>query len=535
MLSYHSFQEKSRGVSTDTNAISFDDIEYYDGTIALTNRFISRDIVAEYSPREINEELDYLKGLYAEYPEWFNGSYETLHDGYIELNKEPNGIDAVRSLYFKAEITRANRIAAEEEKVRQAEEDNQKRIKERAERAEYLRLNPPAPIVRVKREPTESEITSALRSMQLEYQNGLRDDEPTRTDAIIRLVENSWRGSVDYIMPVPTKDKFGGMVRIGSIAPKPNVRLATALSIYTKSKLIMLYGDVNIGKSFIALHTAMQLALSGMKVWVHSTEDDVERLDARTRVMLNEYSENEQERIRGNMGYTDRATFLELEAARLYKPDDFDLLDSRTVSTIKDTMSQGMFDVLIIDVISNAHTANENDNTQVGKALKTLQDLEVDGKYVMFVHHTTKKGETFSGAGVYLRRVSAAFFVQRSKDNQLVITDIKQKDEEKGVTTLKITQKSIEVETDTGTIQLRGMVISQPTKPITVSNDLLEGSRKERIMAYLLDVDNATNAEIVQATGLKQANVSKTLSQLVSDDKQVIKNSDGSYSAISPN
>ncbi len=413
--------------------------------------------------------------------------------------------------------------------------DLQAKYAERQNRIAEIRQivvdNPPVP---TKQEITESDINRAMYSLQVDYEGRLRSDEPTRLDAIQHVIEQGKRDGVNYIVPVSEPEQvINPFKRRSEISLTPNTRLeGINLLLFRKSMLTMIYGDTNSGKSTLMLHTSIQFAAKGHKTLFISTEDSLDTIRERVEVMRNEYSLDKYQTIDDNLMYASMETLREYAEANEYEDFAFDLIDDATSDLIHQIVEEYGIDTLFLDTLSGATLANESDNAQMNRAMRLLVDLSNNGVRVVFAHHTTKAGKDFSGAGTINRRVIDAFFLQAVGGNKITLTNVKAKNTAKGeYQTYTIGYKSVDVFESNEPITVDGRVMMLADRAV-VTDAVETGSRKERIRLYLSTVESATTADIVEATGIKQPNTVKPLSQLV--EERQIKKEGSSYSFISP-
>lgn len=154
--------------------------------------------------------------------------------------------------------------------------------------------------------------------------------------------------------------------------------------------MILLMGPEKAGKSFLAWDIATRVARGQDVIDYHTTgKHNVLYLN----MDMGESVMRDRLRDLKTDGYEINAPQL-----MLIHPDDerkpFDILDAMCYAWMKEAVRETDPSLIIIDILREAHGADENDSTQMKHAFDAFQRV-FQGRSVIFVHHTKKINPEF--------------------------------------------------------------------------------------------------------------------------------------------
>lgn len=169
------------------------------------------------------------------------------------------------------------------------------------------------------------------------------------------------------------------------------------------------------------------------------------------------------------------------------------VLDRSTLKEIEDHMRTNDIDLLVIDTISNFwEVENENDTTQILRAIKPLIELCVNtGAAVLYVHHDRKaegtNGRQVRGSGALLAVVDQALHLKDGRETKRTLSTLGR---------FSVSSKGLDLDFVDGKYVSLG------------STEKKEAAHDEKkILSVLSDTKPMSIQEIAKATGLKDKKV----------------------------
>jgi hypothetical protein len=191
----------------------------------------------------------------------------------------------------------------------------------------------------------------------------------------------------------------GPFIHIADLMRRPSPRYLIAGEL-PEASLIVLYGQASVGKSFVALDYAAQVAARGLSVVYLASE--------------------------GQSGYAARGNALvsykQLDPARTpiyFACDPYNLTNTGDIEALLNYMGSLHPALIVVDTLARSMSGDENSAKDMGLFVRGCDLLRTTlNATVMVVHHTGKSGATERGSSAL--RAAADVMLEVTRNNDII-------------------------------------------------------------------------------------------------------------------
>jgi len=256
--------------------------------------------------------------------------------------------------------------------------------------------------------------------------------------------------------------------------------------------ITVLYGPSGIGKSFLALHYAMQLGQTKNVLYVAA--EGQTGFFVRSQAWLKHHKVDE---ARVNLTF-----FLSV----------ISLLDEAECVKFTSLLRPLKPDLVVVDTLSLCLLpGDENSSRDMGLFIKSTQRLMRELKCaILFIHHTGKEGKVERGSSV-LKATCDVMFRLEGDDDMIIMKCTKAKDVEE-LRDRTFRRLPVMIDESNGSA-----VIIPAEKVVRTKDDPLTRQQQDVLNALTLitSVDGISNAEVATITDINPGQVSKVMSRLI--------------------
>lgn len=181
--------------------------------------------------------------------------------------------------------------------------------------------------------------------------------------------------------------------------------------ILPKGGLTLIAGTGGVGKSALLVDMSLRMAADRSFLDTHATRI------ARVLYVAGEGVSGYGQRFQA--AQKEHGIRVPADSIRLVA-DGFKLSDARQVERLTKRITEGRFDVVILDTLSSLSTIeSENDNAEAARLMNAARSLVAGrpGASVIVVHHVNKESGTLRGASAFRDNVDAVWVLKGDRDS----------------------------------------------------------------------------------------------------------------------